>query len=424
MKTVWILNHYAKEPGIAGGTRHYSLACNIPKYGWQAFIIASCIGPNPGCQLSPSNTVSFTPLKNAPGGILWIRTPAYTGNGIGRVMNMLAYTVRAILNNNTKCLARPDIVIGSSVHPFAALAGLKIARRYRVPFIFEVRDLWPQTLIDMGRLKIGHPVTLMLQYIERFLYAKSDKIIVLLPKADKYIVPLDIPASRIYWIPNGVDLEHFPATPLPIHDSFTLMYFGAHGTANGLGNIINAMALLEKKDPNLPIRLRLVGDGPQKNDLMRQAKTFGLHNVSFENPVPKSCIPSLAAEADAFIFNLLHIPVFKYGISSNKLFDFMAANRPILFCCGAENNPIAEAGCGITVNPEDPEALYNAIVQIYRTPIDKRRAMGEAGRRYIERNHDYRQLSFNLANLLNVVAHHRSEIVDLKHSKHYESNDV
>jgi len=102
----------------------------------------------------------------------------------------------------------------------------------------------------------------------------------------------------------------------------------------------------------------------------------------------------------------------------------MAANRPILFCCGAENNPIAEAGCGITVNPEDPEALYDAIVQIYRTPIDKRRAMGEAGRRYIERNHDYRQLSFNLANLLNVVAHHRSEIVDLKHSKHYESNDV
>lgn len=401
MKTVWILNHYAQEPGRPGGTRHHALACHLPQFDWRAYILASSVELNTGRQrLTGNEKTLFMPLENLPGGFLWIRTPTYTGNGIGRVLNMLSYTTRALLSHTTQGLPKPDIIIGSSVHPFAALAGLRLARKYRVPFIFEVRDLWPQTLIDMGRLKSGHPTTMALQGLERYLYHHSDKIIVLLPYAKEYIAPLGIPCSRIYWIPNGTDLEQFPAISAPMREPFTLMYFGAHGAANGLRNIIEAMVLIERRYPALPIKLRLVGDGPLKADLIQQAHVLGLHNVSFENPVPKYQIPSLAAEADAFVFNLINAPVFKYGISSNKLFDFMSAKRPVLFCCDAQNNPVAESGCGITVRPEDPQALCDAIIQLYEMPIDTRQSMGALGRRYIEENHDIRQLAIKLMDVL------------------------
>lgn len=408
MKTVWILNHYAQEPGGPGGTRHYSLASKIPRYGWQAYIIASSVEMNTGRQRLPADRKTlFMPLQDLPGGFLWVQTPQYTGNGIGRVTNMLTYTFHALLSRTTKVLPKPDIIIGSSVHPFAALAGFKLARQYRVPFIFEVRDLWPQTLIDMGRLKSGRPITCLLQLLEKWLYHHSDKIIVLLPNARYYIAPLGVPCSRIHWIPNGTDLEHFPATLAPMREPFTLMYFGAHGAANGLENIIDAMALLEQRYPSLPIKLRLVGDGPRKVDLIKRAENKGLRTVSFEKPVPKSSIPVLASEADAFIFSLIHAPVFKYGISSNKLFDFMAASRPVLFCSDAENNPIAESGCGITVRPGDPEALCGAIQRIFEMPVEERQSMGLAGRYYIEKNHDFEQLAVKLVDVLNELTDQR-----------------
>jgi len=327
------------------------------------------------------------------------------GNGVGRVANMLVYTLRVMLPAQTRMLPRPDVVIGSSVHPFAAVAGLKLARRHGVPFVFEVRDLWPKTLIDMGRLKQGRPLTRMFQYMEKWLYLRSDRIIVLLPYAADYIVPLGIPSSRIIWIPNGVDIENSPVPPPPQpHELFTLMYFGAHGNANGLKNILEAIARLERYHPDMPISMRLVGDGPLKSCLMERARDLGLRRVRFENPVPKNRIPSLMAEADAFVFSLVSAPVFRYGVSSNKLFDFMAGARPIIFCCDAANNPVAEAGAGLTVKPEDPVALSEAILQLYSAPIAERHAMGTAGRHYVEKNHDFRQLSMYFASILDDLA--------------------
>src|SRR5690606_21810114 len=125
-------------------------------------------------------------------------------------LNMLDYTRAALSAATLRGLERPDAVIGSSVHPLAAWAGRRLAQRFGVPFLFEVRDLWPQTLIDMGRLSPRHPAALALRRLERSLYRSAARIIVLPPAAHAYITPLGIPKERIVWIPNGVDLEGFP----------------------------------------------------------------------------------------------------------------------------------------------------------------------------------------------------------------------
>jgi glycosyltransferase involved in cell wall biosynthesis len=403
VKHVWILNHYAQEPGGAGGTRHFHLAEYLKVHGWQATIIAASVDHGTGLQrLNNDEQFRHETLRGVP--FLWLRTPQYVGNGGGRISNMLAYTRQVLKKASTQALPRPDLIIGSSVHPFAAWAGARLARRHNVPFVFEVRDLWPQTLIDMGRLKESSPMTWGLRLLERWLYRQAARTIVLLPHAHEYIVPLGIPREKVVWIPNGVDLSLFPnpAAPAPSED-FTLMYFGAHGQANGLDNVLNAMNELQRQGGNEHIKLRLIGDGPLKPQLQQQAAALALRNVSFEPPVPKSQIPVLAAQADAFVFNLIDAPVLRYGISSNKLFDFLAAARPIIFSCDASNNPVQDAKAGITVKPGDPKALAEAVKQMASLSALDREQMGRFGRLYVEQNHSFDQLAQKLAQTLNTA---------------------
>lgn len=321
--------------------------------------------------------------------------------------NMLAYTWAVLKRRTTVALARPDVVIGSSVHPFAAVAGALLARRFKVPFVFEVRDLWPQTLVDMGRLRDDALMTRMLRLLERWLYNRAARTVVLLPLAWKYIVPLGVPKEHVVWIPNGVDLSLFPHTAQPpVHgdDVFSLMYFGSHGQANGLDNVLRAMKLVQERADGQHIRLRLIGDGPLKPELVQQAEVLGLRNVQFEPSVPKSHIPALASQADAFVIAVLSLPnLYRFGISMNKLFDYLAAERPILIASDAANNPVADAEAGLTVPPGQPKALADAILQIANTPLAQRHQMGSAGRQYVEQNHGFDHLAQRLAQTLDAV---------------------
>lgn len=409
MPTVWILNHYAQEPGGPGGTRHFALARHLRACGWNACIIAGSVELNTGRQrlgrgehrrLESHDGVQF----------LWLKVPVYTGNGPGRMVNMLAYALRASMPWNLRKLPRPQVIIGSSVHPFAAWAGERLARRHGVPFVFEVRDLWPQTLIDLGRLRERSLATRALRLLERHLYRRADRILILMPGATGYIEPLGISPGKIVWLPNGVDIESFPYHPPPDRrgQAFTLMYFGAHGTANGLENLIRAMAILRERRTSPTPVLRLIGDGPMKASLRQLAADMHLDNVRFEDAVPKADIAAAAAQADAFVFNLVASPVFRYGISSNKLFDFMAAGRPVIFSCESVNNPVAEADAGITVPPDRPEHLADAIAAIARLTPAERETMGLNARRYVERNHDYRSLATRLAGVLNELSRRAS----------------
>ncbi|HBQ25582.1 MAG TPA: glycosyltransferase WbuB [Syntrophomonas sp.] len=299
------------------------------------------------------------------------------------------------LNKKTK-LSDPDIIIGSSPQPFAALAAERLASDYNIPFFMEVRDLWPQSLIDLGKTSKYHPFIILLAMLEKYLYKKAAKIVTALPGASNYISELGFPKGKIVWISNGIDLTLVPEFNKSMQNNvFTVMYTGAHGVANSLDTILYAADSIMKQFGE-KILFRFIGDGVEKNNLKNLSSNLKLENVVFEDPVPKKDIYNILNEADAFIAVSKKTKLYRWGISPNKLFDYFAMSKPVVLGVEAYNDPVKEAGAGISVSPEDPQALAEAILKLYNMPVEEREEMGLRGRRHVEDNYDFKKLAEKL----------------------------
>ncbi len=402
MKRLWILNHYAQKPSGAGGTRHFSLARHLLKYGWQITIIASSVEHLTGRQRLPLGCLRARELIEGVE-FLWLKGLKYRGNGLLRIFNMVSYMLMVLSPWGLSGLKRPDVIIGSTVHPLAALSGEILSRRYRVPFIFEIRDLWPKTLIDMGKIRPNGLTARYLYKLERYLCDRADRILTLLPGTKDYLYPSGVPEEKIVWLPNGAEAPAIPPSA-NTNDSFVLMYVGAHGAANDLDTLIEALAELESMKLPVPFLCRLIGEGPEKKRLMEKAEALKISRVRFEAPVPKSRVPEVASQADAFVLTVRDIPgLYRYGISMNKIFDYMAAARPIIIAVDAGNNPIEEARCGISVPPESPKALAEAIETVIRTSPEDRHEMGLRGFTHLKANYSYEVLAERLGAVLQDV---------------------
>ena len=408
MSTLWILNHYAISPDMSGGTRHFDLARELVKKGHEVTIFASGFDHHTRqyLKIKPGEKMRVEEYDGVR--FVWVNTLPYTKNDWRRVLNMLSYGWRVL--RCSRGLPKPDAVIGSSMHPFAALAGWWLARRYKAKFIFEVRDLWPQTAVDMGAMKKNSLPAKLLYAWEKFMYNKAEKIIVLLPYAKDYVASRGISPEKVFWLPNGVNLERFDH-PAPLEegsevaevfeqyrDKFKVIYTGAHGPANGLEVIIHAASIFQ--DRNLGIHFFLIGDGPDKDRLISVAKEKRLNNVSFLPPVPKALVPSILEKADLLVHTIKKMEVLQYGMSPNKMYDYLASAKPIVTSIETKNNPVEEANAGIAVEPENPEALAEAIVKIYDLPEEKRIELGTNGRQYVEQFYNIKNLATNLESLL------------------------
>lgn len=405
---IWIIDHYAIKPTGIGITRQYSLAKGLVKKGHKVTIVASNFQHRTGKFNTDLEGAKYKEEFFDGIRFIWIDTPSYVGNSARRVLNMMLFALRARFN---KALLdkdnKPDVVIGSSPHPFAVLAAERLASHHKVPFVMEVRDLWPQALIDLGGISKYHPFILLLARLEKYLYTKAKRIIILLPGAVEYIKSLGIQDQKIVWIPNGIDTELLSETELEkkANDKFIVMYTGAHGLANNLDTILRAAKVLQDSGWGEKILFRLVGDGPEKPALMELAEKMCLNNVLFEDPVPKKEVYKRMAEADVFVATLKKGKVFKWGISPNKIYDYLAMARPIVFATDAFNNPVEEASAGISVPPEDPKSLANAIVKLYSMSEQERVQMGIRGRRYVVEKHDFNVLVDRLEGLLCNLLH-------------------
>lgn len=377
--TIWIVNHHALTPEMGGGTRHFDFGKELVRRGHQVAIFASSFHYSKHKEMRVYGEQDV--LKESLEGVefFWFKTPAYFSNGVSRVKNMLVFLWKIVRIVPVLDVPKPDVIIGSSVHLFAVYGAYRLSRKYRVPFIMEVRDLWPKTLIDMGMSK-WHPFILLLGWLERFLYAKADKIISNLPYAYEYIEAF-VPRAKIAWISNGVDLKMIPYYPKERSSCFTVSYTGALGIANSIDLLIEAAERL-KDYPE--IVFKIVGEGTQKHALKALALAKKLDNVIFEDMVPKEEVFQTLLESDVLYFSLKESPVFNYGISSNKLFDYMAAGRVVVFSAKAKNNVIEEAQAGYSIVPNHLDALVDTLLTIYRLPHETRVAIGENGRAYIK----------------------------------------
>jgi glycosyltransferase involved in cell wall biosynthesis len=401
---IWIFNHYASPPDRAAGTRHYDFGKVLAARGHDVTIFASSF-----------NHFSRTEERLADGerarvqiigGVrfVWIRTVPYSSNNYRRVLNMLSYAAGVI--RVQRKFARPDVVIGSCVHPFAVMAAFLVGAGRRVPFVFEVRDLWPQTLIDMGVLREKGLIVMALRAVERFLYRRARMVISLLPGAVAYITGTGVPASKVIYIPNGVAPRAVSSGPadaavgllrdhivrLRAADCMVAGYIGSHGPANGLDVLVEAARILRDRSIG-NIALVFVGDGPDKMRCERLAQRYGLENTVFAAPVAKDAVPGVLESLDVALFCLRDIPVFRYGLSSNKIFDYLASGRPIVSACGVPDNPVQLSRGGICVPPEAPEAIADALAWLASAGEMGRHVIGERGRRWVYEHHDVTALA-------------------------------
>lgn len=399
-KRIWILNHYAGPPD-SQSTRHFDLGRKLVSKGHKVTIFASSFSHNKFREDRLSSDEKWKSQNYGGVRFVWIRTYPYRGNDWRRILNMLSYAWR-VIRVGKGLREQPDVIIGSCVHPFAVLAAYILSRMTKSRFFFEVRDLWPQTLIDLGALSARSPIAWGLRKLEKYLYTHAEKIIVLLPYADRYISNLGISREKIVWIPNGADLSRFGMVTKDrseLNNQCIFMYLGAHGRANALDVILSAAEILQKQNNN-SLKIVFVGDGPEKKTLMNMAQRKSLQNVEFREPVAKAAVAHAMTEADAFIFNLEDSPVFKYGISSNKLFDYLASGKPIVFSSNAENNPVQEAHAGISVPARSPHLLAQAIRQLVNLTPEEKIKMGQNGFAYIQEYHDMSKLAAKLESLL------------------------
>jgi glycosyltransferase involved in cell wall biosynthesis len=403
---IWILNHYTNTPDFPGGTRHFDLACELVKMGHNVTIFASSFNYKLRKKVHlPEATVWG--IEEIDGvRFVWVDTFPHYKNDWRRLINMISYMLRVYfvgrkLPHTSPEISVPDVIIGSSVHLLAVVAAYFLSRFFKAHFVMEVRDLWPQTLVDMGVLTENGFITHGLRWLERFLYKRAERIIILLPKADVYITGLGIERSKIYWLPNGVNLSRLPATYQRelSSDSFLITYVGAHGRANALEIILEA-ALIIQSLGYLNIHFLFVGDGPAKAELISYKDKHSLTNTEFRDSIPKDKVFDVLLQSDALVLALKNLPLYKYGISLNKLFDYLAASKPVIFAGDPVNNIVKDAGCGLVTPPDDSKALADAIIQLYQMSPKERQVMGAKGYAYVEENHSYTKLASELESLL------------------------
>jgi glycosyltransferase involved in cell wall biosynthesis len=397
---VWFVNHYAHPPSEAGPTRHHSFARNLQQQGHDVLVIASDFDHFQLRRAGPAEGTKGDAVSVE--GVPWVRVPtfAYRGNSVTRLLSMVDFARRLWPGRTLEDFDAPDVVVGSSPHPFAAEAAYRLARKLNAAFVLEVRDLWPETLVALGGFSRSHPLVVLFRRMALSLYRKADHVVTVLPASRDFISARVESGRGVTCIPNGVDLDSVPDSAPPDGDEFTVAYAGAFGLANDVGQIVAAAEQVEIRRPSARIRFALIGAGPEENRLKSLVRDRRITNVEFKAPVPKENIYGELARANAFVLCLRESPLYRWGVSLNKLYDYMAVGRPILFAGRVARNPVEAAAAGIVVPPADPGALADAILGLANMSFAARQEMSTRAREFVAAHHDQGKLADVYANVL------------------------
>jgi colanic acid biosynthesis glycosyl transferase WcaI len=296
-------------------------------------------------------------------------------------------------------IPRPDVIIATSPQLLVGLSGWWLSSAKRVPFVFEVRDLWPESLIAVGA---GDGHSLLYKSLSRladFLYQRSDHIVVVSPAFKEHLIKhRDVPPEKISTVQNGVETSLFaPCSAddnlrlrqqIGAEDKFLMCYVGTLGWAHGLESLLDAASQLQTRSPN--VLFMLIGEGAEKDRIKSIAQSRGLSNILFFDQQPRGTIPAFISASDACLVLLKKTDVFKTVIPT-KMLEFMSCARPVILGVdGQARQIIEEAGAGIVIEPENSAALVQAIGKLAANP-ELGRALGQRGREYILRNLSRRQ---------------------------------
>ncbi|HLE15714.1 MAG TPA: glycosyltransferase family 4 protein [Anaerolineales bacterium] len=383
-----------------GGTRHHELSRYLTTRGHRVTIIASPVSYLTGA--APGSRAPWAERRADGSGITVLRTytyPALHRSFAHRVISFLSFMVSSFFVGLT--VKQVDLIWGTSPPIFQGVTAWVLARLKRTPFLFEVRDLWPAFAVEVGVLR--QPLLIRAsEWLERVLYNHADLVMVNSPGFIEHVRARG--AARVELVPNGADSAMFDPQAdgkslkqdWGLSGRFVALYAGAHGISNDLRVLLQAADRL-RAFPE--IALVLLGDGKEKPALMTLAAEMHLPNVFFLPPLPKNAIPSALAAADACIAILKPIPMYA-TVYPNKVFDYMAAGRPVILAIDGVIREVVEgSAAGVYVPPGDPQALAEAI-QYLATHQQEAREMGLHGRQTVEDRFDRSVLAGRLARLM------------------------
>ena len=394
---ILLINHHAGSPEYGMEFRPYYMCREWLKAGHQVLIV--------GASYSHLRKLQPQSRQEKIDGVnyRWIHTATYKGNGVGRIVSMGQF-VGKLYANYKKYLSdfTPDIVIASSTYPLDIYPAKRIARHYKSKLIYEVHDLWPLSPMELGGYSANHPFIRVMQKAEDDCYKYVDAVVSMLPKSEEHMRKRGLKEGKFNCVPNGIVLDDWKNTPphLPEQHSellrklreernFIVGFTGAHGIANSLYAAIDAAETVAKDG----VALVLTGTGPEKEKLIAYAEKRQVKNVYFLPAISKQAIPALLERMDALYIGLQKQPLFKYGISPNKLFDYMMAAKPVIQAIDAGNNIVVEAHCGICTEPDNREEIGQAMLTLKNMTAEERQVLGDNGRAYILKHHTYQVLA-------------------------------
>lgn len=402
---ILLVNHYAGNPELGMEFRPYYLAREWVKSGHRVLIAGGSYShlrkKQPKAGAETIDGVSYR----------WLWTPKYKGNGAVRFLSMLCFVAQLFLHKRTWRRFKPDVVIASSTYPIDNWPCCCIARSCGAKYIYEIHDLWPLSPMELGGMSAKHPFIRLMQWGEDYAYRHADKVVSILPCVHEHVKEHGLPLDKLALVPNGIVEEDWAeeaheALPeehrqllqkLKTEQKFLVGYVGGHNVSNALEYVIGAMQLIKLQagqtgQNKQRVALVLVGHGTQKAELMKQAAGAS-YDVYFLPSVEKRFVPTLLQEFDVCLLSWRRSPLYRYGVSPNKIFDYMMAKKPVIMAIEAGNNLVAEADCGWCVEPENPAALAKAVETAAACSAGHLAQLGENGRRYVKAHHTYKNLA-------------------------------
>ncbi|MEZ5082130.1 MAG: glycosyltransferase family 4 protein [Bacteroidales bacterium] len=403
---ILLINHYAGSPKLGMEFRPYYLSREWQKAGHDVTILAASFSHVRTIQPRVSRSFSEEFIDGIR--YVWIKTPAYSGNGVKRMLNMMSFvfTVWKKANYISKKY-KPQVVIASSTYPLDNYPARRIAKVSRAKHVYEVHDLWPLSPMELGGYSPKHPFIFIMQKGENYAYKYADHVVSMLPKTREHMMDHGMASEKFNYIPNGINIEEWenqeeiPSEHLKLlqvlqkEKKQIVAYVGGHAISNALDVFIDSIKLLQNEN----IAFVLVGSGAEKNKLVEKARDLGLKNIYFLPPVPKNSIPQLLSFMDILYIGWKKQPLYRFGISPNKLMDYMMSAKPVIHSVAAGNDIVKESGCGISVEPENPEEIARAINLILKLSETERLVMGKKGKEFVIKNHNYKTLANNMLNI-------------------------
>lgn len=369
------------------------------KKGHQVTILTSSYDHRKHVELLDNNEKSrveyFDGIK-----VVWLKTIQYTGNGLSRGLNMVSYAWQ--INRFASTLNdKPDIIIGDNVPPVACWVASVIASKKKAAFVYQIRDVWPIALVYDGALSRKSPIYFVFRMIEKYLYRKCHHVCSTVPYLKDHVAESGGNQDRVSWVPNGVDLDNYNGYCAYDggEEPFVAMYVGAFGQAHDVITIIRAAGILQNKG-NKQYRFVLIGDGVKKQECEDEAKRLGLTNVEFKDSVEKDQVPELQSKSDILIACVTDSDAYKFGLNLNKLYDYFASGRPVIFSGRAPDDPVKVSGAGFSIPPEDPEKMAEVLIRYGEMSFADRIKMAGMARSYAENNFDVKKLALNMERLL------------------------